>query len=185
MILVSFSYSHCTVTYRFVRPRPKTKTTYASQPQSLPALTASLLHTSFPHYLSSFPVLGQHLPTQCRQRRGSRTRTFLSHFSFSFVRLPFLYSIPFTGASRGHLYDTKLRHSRQVARMYLSYSSSRASSFSIEKPLCLSPFISYSLVCFFRSRRPLCGTAVHGISAAFSCVFSPLSPAWTILSPSQ
>jgi hypothetical protein len=85
------------------KPRPKTKTTYASQSQSLPALTASLLHTSFPHYLSSFSVLGQHLPTQCRQPLpcSSRTRTFLSHFYFSFVRLPFLYSISFTGAPEG------------------------------------------------------------------------------------
>jgi hypothetical protein len=47
---------------------------------------------------------------------------------------------------RGCLYDTKHRHSRQVVRMYLSYSSSRVSSFSIKKLLCLSPFISYSLV---------------------------------------
>jgi hypothetical protein len=81
-------------------PDTRRKTTYASQSQSLPALTASLLHTSFPHYLSSFSVLGQHLPTQSRQPLacGSRTRTFLSHIYFSFVRLPFLYSIPFTGA---------------------------------------------------------------------------------------
>jgi hypothetical protein len=82
------------------KPRPKTKTTYASQSQSLPALTASLLHTSFPHYLSSFSVLGQNLPTESRQPRGSHTRTFISHFYFSFVRLSFLYSIPFTGAPR-------------------------------------------------------------------------------------
>jgi hypothetical protein len=95
LILVLLQYR---VQYRFVKPRHKKETTYASQSQSLAALAASLLHTSFPHYLSSFSVLGQHLPTQSRQPRGSHTRTFLSHFYFSFVRLPFLYSIPFTGA---------------------------------------------------------------------------------------
>jgi hypothetical protein len=104
LILASFLLQYSK--YRFVKrvkPRHKTKTTYASQSQSLPALTASLLHTSFPHYLSSFSVLGQHLPTQCRQPLpcSSRTRTFLSHFYFSFVRLPFLYSISFTGAPAG------------------------------------------------------------------------------------
>jgi hypothetical protein len=99
--------------YRFVKPRHKTKTTYASQSQSLPALTASLLHTSFPHYLSSFSVLGQHLPTQSRQPLacGSRTRTFFK-ISFLFLLCTLTLSLfnSLHRRPRGRLYDTRHRH---------------------------------------------------------------------------
>ena len=156
-------------------------------------------HSPFPpslprFFILPFLIISRLFPSSDNTyRQKAANHAVAIHAPLYLIFISPLYAYPFSiqfpsPAPRGRLYDTKHRHCRQVARMYCSYSSSRASSFSIEKSLFLSPFISYSLVCFPRSRRPLCGTAVHGISAALSCVFSrflSLSPAWMILSPSQ
>jgi len=122
-------------------------------------------------------ALGQHLPTKpppC----GTRTLSFLSCFSLSYVCLHFpshhLYP-------QDHLYYTKSRQPKKVAHMYIrqpSYSSRRASHSN--QKLLPPPF--YSPVCsLFSLGERLGGTTVHVISTDLSLsrssqVSAPLSP---------
>jgi hypothetical protein len=170
--------------------RHETKPIYASQSQSLPPsppTVAPSLFLSSLQYLSP-PALGQHF-TDATTRQPYAL--ILISFYFSFYTLtPSLFN-PHHRHPRGRLYYTKLRHSQQVARMYLRQPScsSRRASISIERFLFISTVLFSSLggrpwnCCPRDLGRSLAPCSLSRLlSLSFSLSLSP-SLVWSTFSP--
>jgi hypothetical protein len=161
----------------------------------LPALTASFLSYS----LSSLPLVLCSRTTSNRHKplpRGSRTPSFLSHFSHSFVCLHLLYSIPITEtpefAATIQKLDTAEGGPGKAARMYIRQPScsSRRASHRIEFNRDVIPLLPFLLLaCVFspslgdRPRNSCPHNIGRSLAFALSQSISPLSCFSLSLSP--
>lgn len=110
--------------------------------------------------LISSRALGQHLPTQSRHHRDAAAVRSLFP---PLISLPFVRLHPITGIPKVAFTIQKLDC---PARMYVYKTTLVEEGIDHNsRVFSLFPFLSYSLVCLSRFRRPLYEDAVHGMSA--------------------